>query len=113
MTLHEYEDAAATTALYKDRGNNLTYAVLGLTGEAGEVADKWKKIIRIPSYAHGQPLTAQEKQDILKEVGDVLWYVAAAAHELGSDLETVAKMNLEKLASRKARGVVHGEGDER
>ncbi|MES2953731.1 MAG: nucleoside triphosphate pyrophosphohydrolase family protein [Patescibacteria group bacterium] len=113
MTLREYDDAADGTALYKDRGHNLMYAVLGLAGESGEVADKLKKIIREISYDPKQPFTPEDRKALLAEVGDVLWYVSACAHELGSTLDEVAQMNIEKLASRKARGVLHGSGDNR
>lgn len=111
MTLKEYDEKAATTAIYKDRGQNIVYPVLGLAGEAGEVADKLKKMIANTGPA--SILTPEQKKAFLAEVGDVLWFVSACAYELGSSLEEVAQMNLEKLASRKARGVIQGEGDDR
>ncbi len=113
MNFKDYEDRALATAVYKDKGKNFTYTVLGLTGEAGEVADKYKKIIRVPEYIPNRSFTEEEKKVILLELGDVLWYVAACAYELGSGLDEVANMNLGKLASRKDRGVLHGSGDNR
>ena len=83
--------------------------VLGLTGEAGETADKIKKIIRDKS---GRP-TPDDVQEIQKELGDVLWYIAAIAHYLDLSLDAVADQNLKKLASRHARHQLHGSGDNR
>lgn len=107
MNLNDYQDQANDTAIYPNYAR-LTYPALGLTGEAGEVADKVKKLIR-----DQKELTAQERVEIAKEVGDVLWYIAAMARDLGIDMETMARMNLEKLASRAERGVVGGSGDNR
>lgn len=83
--------------------------VLGLTGEAGEVADKIKKIVRDKA---GE-VTPEDTAAISKELGDVLWYLSSIARYLDMPLEEVARGNLEKLASRKTRGKLHGEGDER
>lgn len=113
MKFKEYEERTIAVASYKDKGNNLVYALLGLTGEAGEVADKLKKIIRVPEYVPGRALTEEERKALLSEVGDVLWYVASCAFELGSNLEEVAKMNIEKVNGRKERGTTHGSGDTR
>jgi NTP pyrophosphatase (non-canonical NTP hydrolase) len=85
-----------------------TYAILGLCAEAGEVADKVAKTIR-----DGTSNIVVRKQDIAKELGDVLWMIAVIADDMGFDLHDVAAMNLEKLHSRKARGVVQGSGDNR
>lgn len=109
MTFKEYERLAAQTAVYPGRGNNLVYPVLGLTGESGEVAEKVKKLIRDKNYKISETF----KEDIKKELGDVLWYIAAICYELGLSMEDVAKTNIEKLASRKARDRIHGEGDNR
>jgi NTP pyrophosphatase (non-canonical NTP hydrolase) len=109
MTLNEYQTAAHTTACYPTEGlMSIVYPTLGLAGEAGEVADKIKKVIR-----RNGAFTPEVKQEIAKELGDVLWYVAALSRELGFDLEALAQMNLSKLADRKERGVVKGEGDNR
>lgn len=83
--------------------------VLGLIGESGEFADKVKKIIR---DKNGK-LSDEDKAEIVKELGDVLWYVNSLAHLLGTNLSDVAEQNLAKLASRKARGVLGGKGDNR
>ena len=103
MRLDDYQQQAASTAIYpKEKG--LEYTALGLTGEAGEIANKVKKVLR------GDCVDFFALRD---ELGDVLWYVAAMATELGYSLDTIAKRNLEKLESRKERGVTKGEGDNR
>jgi len=107
MNLNDYQDQANDTAIYPT-SSRLTYPALGLTGEAGEVADKVRKIVR-----DGKTLDARERIEIAKEVGDVLWYIAALARDLGVDMETMARMNLEKIANRAERGVVGGSGDNR
>lgn len=80
-----------------------------MCGEAGEVADKVKKVIR----DNNQHFTDDKKLEIAKEVGDVLWYCATMAHDIGFTLEKVAQMNIDKLASRKQRGKLSGSGDNR
>ena len=80
-----------------------------MAGEAGEVADKVKKIIRDNS----SKINNEKALEIAKEIGDVLWYCATMANDLGFDLETIAKMNYEKLRSRQQRGVISGNGDNR
>ena len=87
----------------------IIYPALGLCGEAGEVAEKIKKIIR----DKGSVYTPEDKAEIVKELGDVLFYVTALAKDLGFSLEYVAGMNVEKLMSRKERNVLHGNGDNR
>lgn len=110
MTLNEYQAQAAKTALMKDDDERLLiYAALGLTGEAGEVADKVKKILRDNDGDFSQ----LNKDEITKELGDVLWYVAIFAKSMGITLDDVATKNAEKLASRKSRGVLQGSGDNR
>ena len=109
MDFKEYQKESKKTALYPDSGNNFVYPTLGLSGESGEVADKIKKIIR---DEEGQ-VSEEKREEIKKELGDVLWYVAQLATELHLDLEDIAKTNLEKLFSRKARGVLGGSGDNR
>lgn len=109
MTFNEYQKRALETAIYPAKGQNFSYPALGLVGEAGEVAEKIKKIIRDKDGI----LSEVDKFEITKELGDVLWYIAILAEEMGFDLEEVAKMNLEKLASRKERGVLGGSGDNR
>jgi NTP pyrophosphatase (non-canonical NTP hydrolase) len=107
MNFNDYQDQANDTAIYPNE-SRLVYPALGLTGEAGEVADKIKKLIR-----DKRTLDAQERIEIAKEVGDVLWYVAAMARDLGVDMDTMAQMNLEKLHDRAKRDVIGGSGDNR
>ena len=109
VNFKEYEAMTHETASYP-KHLGIMYTVLGLNGEAGEVAEKLKKILR------DKPKEGASEEDIIeieKELGDVLWYVARCAHEMGSSLEAVAKMNMEKLISRKNRGTLHGNGDNR
>ena len=108
MTLDEYQKGARTTAIYP-KESRIVYPTLGLTGEAGEVADKVKKVIR----DNGGQFSDERKREIALELGDVMWYVASLAHDLGYSLEEVAQMNLDKLASRMQRDKIHGSGDER
>lgn len=103
-TLDYYQKEAVTTAIYpKDQG--LVYLSLKLSGEAGEVAEKVGKTIR--------DNTRIDDKDLVKELGDVLWYVANLADFLGYDLSEVSSTNLAKLKDRKARGVLSGSGDNR
>jgi len=109
MTLDEYQKAADSTARYPDSGKNYLYPTLGLVGEAGEIANKVKKIQR----DMGNVVDEEYRKDILSELGDVLWYISQTAREFGSGIEEVAKMNVEKLASRRDRGQLGGTGDNR
>ena len=104
-----YQVEARKTAIYPDLGNNLWYPALGLAGEAGEVAEKVKKIYR---DQEGK-LYSESLNNLIGELGDVLWYVAAMASELRLDLSMIAEDNLAKLQSRAARDKVHGSGDTR
>ena len=108
MTLNEYQVEAASTAKYPE-GMKILYPVLGLCGETGEVAEKVKKVFR---DKNGE-FSLETKEEIKKELGDVLWYLSATARDLGCTLEEVAEMNLAKLRSRQERGVIHGNGDNR
>lgn len=109
MEFKHYQERSRSTAKYPNAGNNFVYPTLGLAGEAGEVAEKIKKVIR----DDGGSVSGEKKQEIQKELGDVLWYVAQIATELGLSLEDVAQGNLEKLASRMAREKIGGSGDDR
>ncbi len=109
MDLNAYQQGARQTARYPDVGANPIYPTLGLCGEAGEVADKVKKVLRDQNGCFSDAV----KQSLLLELGDVLWYVAQLASELGFELDQVAEANLEKLASRAARNVISGSGDHR
>jgi NTP pyrophosphatase (non-canonical NTP hydrolase) len=108
VELSEYQRLSRSTAEYP-RQEALTYPALGLAGEAGEFADHAKKVIR----DDGGEVTPQRREAMAKELGDVLWYVAQLASELGLELEQVARDNLDKLLSRQRRGVLSGSGDER
>lgn len=109
LTFSEYQQRAGDTARYPNAGRNPIYPTLGLAGEAGEVCEKVKKVLRDSGGAFDDAATAA----IHKELGDVLWYVARLAAELGLDLETIAADNLAKLRDRQQRGVLGGSGDER
>lgn len=109
MTFKEYQEESKKTAEYPNRGNNFVYPVLGLAGEAGEVAEKFKKIIRDDNGK----LSPEKIAEVEKELGDVLWYISQIATEIKIDLESIAKNNLEKLASRQKRGLIKGSGDNR
>lgn len=109
MTFTEYQAKSRLTALYPNRDNNFVYPTLGLAGEAGEVAEKIKKIIRDKNNLVGP----EDQQEISKELGDVLWYVAQIATELKISLDDVAENNIAKLASRLERNQIRGNGDNR
>ena len=106
MKLDEYQMRAEDTAIYPNE-HSIVYPARGVTGEAGEVADKVKKLLR-----DGEPHLFY-KDDIAKELGDVLWYVAILARDLGYSLEEVAQMNIDKLYNRKLRKDLQGSGDNR
>lgn len=109
MRFSEYQERSRATAVYPDAGSNIVYPALGLCGEAGETAEKVKKAIR----DDGGTLTEERREAIAAELGDVLWYAAQLATEAGLDLEEIAEANLDKLASRQRRAVLHGSGDDR
>jgi len=104
-----YQKQARKTAVYPNLGNNFIYPTLGLTGEAGEIAEKIKKVLRDKNGFIGK----NTRQELKKELGDVLWYLANLATEIDLSLEEIATANLKKLASRKKRGKIHGSGDNR
>ena len=109
MTFRAYQQRALQTAVYPDCGRNFTYPALGLCGEAGEVAEKIKKIIRDKGGCFGD----EERAQIALELGDVLWYAAILASEFGLSLQDIANANLDKLAKRAKRGKIRGSGDNR
>lgn len=116
MDLKEYSKRAAGTRQYPSIGDNLNYPVRGLAGEVGEINEKLKKIERddgISPLTSCKQLTPKHKEALLKELGDVLWYVNALTLELGYTLEGVATLNIEKLESRQARNKIKGSGDDR
>ena len=104
--LNNYQRQAKETAIYPENAK-IVYPALGLAGEAGEVADKVKKI-----YRDGKD-DARFRGEIAKEIGDVLWYCATLADDLGFSLQQVAEMNIHKLKSRKVAGTIGGSGDNR
>ncbi len=109
MTLSEYQQAALRTAASKDKPNEFFHLVLGLVGEAGEIAEKVKKLVR----DHESDLKKLDKDDIIKELGDVMWYIATIADFLEVDLDVVGSRNITKLADRQRRNVIGGSGDNR
>jgi NTP pyrophosphatase (non-canonical NTP hydrolase) len=109
MDFEEYQKKSRKTALYPNVGNNFIYPTLGLSGEAGEVAEKIKKVIRDKNGI----IDKETKEELKKELGDVLWYVSQIASELNLSLEDIAESNIEKLYSRMERGKINGDGDNR
>ena len=113
MHFDQYQERALETAAYPNVGSNLVYPAMGLAGEAGEYCDKVKKMWRNKGVMDVSRLTIGERIEMVKELGDILWYIAASAKELDVDLSTVAYENLIKLRSRRLRGVIKSEGDNR
>ncbi len=109
MMFSDYQQQSRKTAIYPDLGNNIVYPTLGLVGEAGEIAEKIKKMLRDDA---GE-LTEERKELLKKELGDVLWYIAQLCTEMGFDMDDVATHNLDKLFSRMDRGKLKGDGDTR
>ena len=105
MNMNEYQQKALTTVMSPEE-HKVTYPVLGLLGEAGEIANKWKKHLR-------GDVKVASNEDLAKELGDVLWYVAVLADQLGMKLDDVAQKNVDKLSSRMQRGEIKGSGDNR
>jgi NTP pyrophosphatase (non-canonical NTP hydrolase) len=103
----------------------IVYPALGLSGEAGEISEKVKKWVRdeggprISTQWEGKPqlpakgMSEERRQALLLELGDPLWYIGALADDLGFTLQEVVDANVSKLTSRKTRGVIHGDGDNR
>ena len=108
MKVNDYQKMALETAIHP-KEQKIIYPTLGLTGEAGEVADKVKKVLR---DNHGD-FTEEKCKEIAKELGDVAWYLAVCANDIGYTLEEICQMNYDKLKSRQQRGVIHGNGDNR
>lgn len=109
MHANVYQHSTSLTWTQKDPDLSVIQCVLGLTGESGEIAEKLKKAIR----SGKDPMSLQRDPAMLKELGDVQYYLAQLAAWLDFPLEQVMETNLKKLADRKERGVLHGEGDER
>lgn len=109
MNLNDYQTAALRTAAPKDKNNEIFHLLLGLCGEAGEIAEKAKKIVRDKD----SDFSALDKGDLTKELGDVLWYVAVIADHFDIPLGEVGETNIAKLASRQQRNLIGGSGDNR
>jgi NTP pyrophosphatase (non-canonical NTP hydrolase) len=110
MTFDEYQKQALTTAVntYEPLMEKTIWA-MGVAGEAGEVVEKWKKIV---AYKGGE-VSDEDLAELAKELGDVVWYIAVMAHSLGLSFGDIMQRNVEKLKSRQARGVITGKGDNR
>ena len=107
MYMNNYQERAQSTAIYPSIGKyGLPYVALGLSGEAGEIANKVKKVYR----DNGGELSLEVCVELAEELGDLLWYVALFAKEIGYDMNEIARLNLEKLARRKVEGTLKGEG---
>ena len=111
LTLDMYQREAFKVAEYPGIGTpeGLVYTTLGLTGEAGELANHLKKVMR----DDGHEMTPERRKAMLGELGDILWYVSQCAKEMGFTMNEVGQANLEKLASRSVRGKIQGSGDHR
>lgn len=108
MQINDYQNRIAEFAIYPEANTGstteLSYLALGLGGEAGEVLEKTKKLIRDGKFDH---------VEVAKELGDVLWYLARYASAIGATLNDIAELNVTKLESRKTRNVLGGSGDNR
>lgn len=116
MDINDYQTKASDTAIYPptlqldgDDIPNIYYPAMGLCGEAGEVCNKIKKVMR----DNGGRVTQAIRADMIGELGDVMWYVAELASKLGLELEDILAFNIAKLNGRKDRGTLTGSGDKR
>ncbi|MDZ7786368.1 MAG: nucleoside triphosphate pyrophosphohydrolase family protein [Candidatus Saccharibacteria bacterium] len=110
MTLDEYQrEALVTAAFTEDNFKDLAHWVLGVTGEAGEIAEKLKKIVR---DKNGE-ITLEDRDEIIKEIGDVMWYLAVLAEHLDVSFEEAGRRNISKLRDRQKRNMIRGSGDNR
>lgn len=109
MDFDQYQKESRKTAIYPNAGNNYIYPTLGLGSEVGEVLGKIKKVER----DKGGIIDEEIRKWVRSELGDVLWYVSQVATELGLSLDEIGKYNIEKLSSRKERGTLNGDGDNR
>lgn len=108
MKFNEYQRQASKTAVYP-KSYKIIYPALGLAGETGEVCEKIKKVVRDDNGLMSDP----KKEELTKEIGDVLWYISALATDLDIKLEDVVKINIEKLQDRQKRNKINGSGDNR
>jgi NTP pyrophosphatase (non-canonical NTP hydrolase) len=109
MNLNDYQQAALRTAAPKDKPNELFHLLLGLVGETGEIAEKAKKIVRDKDSDFSQ----WDIENLKKELGDTLWYIAVIADHFDVSLEDVAQLNIAKLADRQKRETIGGSGNDR
>ncbi len=109
MNFQEYQEQSRKTAVYPQVGSNFVYPILGMAGESGEVAEKVKKVLREKNGI----VDEAAKEEIIKELGDLLWYMSQLASELGISLDEVAQKNITKTQSRMERGTLLGDGDNR
>lgn len=111
LTVNKYQFQTAKTAIYpkEDKILAISYCLLGLAGEAGEVCGKFKKVMRDGGF----DITSKVRKEISAEIGDVAWYISQLCTELGLSLDTVLRNNLSKLEKRKAAGTICGSGDVR
>ncbi|GAA2839542.1 nucleoside triphosphate pyrophosphohydrolase family protein [Kribbella solani] len=109
MEMNSYQQAALRTAAPKEKHNELFHLLLGLVGETGEIAEKAKKVVRDKDSDFSQ----WDREDLTKELGDVLWYTAVIADYFDIPLAEVAELNIAKLADRQKRAVLGGSGDNR
>ncbi len=109
MNFQEYQEQSRKTAIYPKVGDNFVYPILGIAGESGEVAEKVKKVLREKNGI----VDEETKQEIVKELGDLLWYMSQLASELGISFDEVAQKNISKTQSRMERGTLLGDGDNR
>lgn len=108
MKANDYQAWSKKTAIYP-KDESLSYIILGLLSEAGEVAGKYKKCIR----DDGCILTDDRRNQMIDETGDIFWYLARLAEELGTTIEDILQKNHDKLEDRLARNVIKGSGDNR
>jgi len=109
LDFDEYQSKSRATAIYPNLNDNIAYPALGLAGESGEVCEKVKKIIRDKDGV----IDDDDRSELAKELGDVLWYLSNIASELNISLGGVARINIDKLESRMKRNALHGDGDNR
>jgi NTP pyrophosphatase (non-canonical NTP hydrolase) len=113
MDFKEYQEKSRVTAVYPNKDNDFMYPTLGLVAEAGEIADKLKKHMRDDGIFTPRELSPEQKLELAKELGDVLWYISQLCTEMHQDLGDIAQLNIDKLYSRMDRGKLGGSGDNR
>lgn len=106
LTFDDYQDFTKTTRVYN---HPIVYPALGLAGEAGEVAEKIKKMLRDDDGV----MTEERREGVIKELGDVVWYIAALADDLDIAFGEIAQINVDKLTKRRESGTLNGSGDNR